>query len=59
MPSKADYWRQLKIFNPSKHRDIKIAMIGAGSVGSFTALVLAKMGLTNITVWDDDVVEKP
>jgi len=34
----------------------KINIIGAGAIGSFTALTLAKMGFTNITVWDDDEV---
>lgn len=33
-----------------------ITIIGCGAIGSFTALALAKMGLTNMTVWDHDVV---
>jgi len=33
-----------------------ITVVGAGAVGSFTVLSLAKMGFTNITVYDDDVV---
>lgn len=34
----------------------KINIIGCGAIGSFTALQLAKMGCTNIEVWDFDVV---
>lgn len=33
-----------------------INIIGAGAIGSFTALMLAKMGLEDITVWDYDTV---
>ena len=53
-----DYTRQIDIFNPEQFKDIKIGVIGVGSVGSFIVLTLAKMGFTNITVWDDDVVEE-
>lgn len=34
----------------------KIHIIGAGAVGSETAMTLAKMGFDNLTIWDDDVV---
>lgn len=34
----------------------KITVIGAGAIGSFTVLQLAKIGFEAITVWDDDVV---
>jgi len=33
-----------------------ITIIGAGAVGSWTALALAKMGFTNLSVWDNDDV---
>ncbi len=36
----------------------KIVIVGAGAIGSFTALTLAKMGFENITVWDDDEVDE-
>lgn len=36
----------------------KITIIGAGAVGSFTALSLSKMGFSNITVYDFDAVEE-
>lgn len=35
-----------------------IILIGAGGIGSPTGLVLAKMGFTDITVFDDDAVEE-
>lgn len=36
---------------------LKVNIIGAGAVGSFTALTLAKMGFCNIEVWDKDTIE--
>lgn len=35
----------------------RITIIGAGAIGSFTALSLAKMGFSNITVFDNDKIE--
>jgi molybdopterin/thiamine biosynthesis adenylyltransferase len=34
-----------------------ITIIGAGAIGSFSALMLAKMGFDNITVYDYDTVD--
>lgn len=51
------YWRQLGIFDPNKYEGQPIDIVGAGAIGSMTALILAKMGLTNIKIWDDDKVE--
>lgn len=34
-----------------------ITVVGAGAVGSFTVLSLAKMGFGNITVYDNDTVD--
>lgn len=34
-----------------------INIIGAGAIGSFTALSLAKMGFNNITVYDNDKID--
>ena len=49
----------------TRHRDLinlnslgaKIIVVGAGAIGSFTVLSLAKMGFHNITVYDFDTVE--
>lgn len=35
-----------------------VTVIGAGAIGSWTTLCLAKMGLSNITVYDDDTIEE-
>ncbi len=35
----------------------QVCIIGAGATGSFTTLSLAKMGLSNITVYDADTIE--
>lgn len=38
--------------------DSLITVIGAGSIGSYTVLALAKLGFTNIEVADDGIVEE-
>ena len=48
--------RQLDLL-PIDTLDAPITVIGAGAVGSFTTLTLAKMGCTNLTVFDDDVID--
>jgi len=50
------YKGQLSLIDNSK-LNIPIHIIGVGGIGSWTALLLAKMGCTNITIYDDDVVE--
>jgi len=35
-----------------------VCIVGAGGIGSFTALALAKIGFNRITVWDMDTVEE-
>ena len=47
--------RQLDIFNPDEPTPVTI--IGAGGIGSTAALMLAKMGITDITVMDFDTVD--
>lgn len=54
---KETYKRQTGIFNPL-NQNINITLIGAGSVGSFIALNLAKLGFCNIEIIDFDVVEE-
>lgn len=50
-----DYWRQLDIVTPDCLPAVTV--VGAGGIGSFTLLALAKMGVTDLTVFDDDKVE--
>lgn len=47
--------RQLDII-PMEDLNKEVHIIGAGAIGSFTTLMLAKMGITNITVYDYDTV---
>lgn len=48
--------RQLDIL-PLEALGEPITIIGAGAVGSWTTLALAKMGFSNLTVWDFDQVD--
>lgn len=48
--------RQLKYFDPHKHKNIPIDIIGLGAVGSYVAWFLSKTGMENITFWDDDII---
>ena len=50
--------RQLDILPPKKLAALEVTIIGAGAVGSFTCLTLAKMGVTDITIFDGDTVEE-
>ena len=52
-----DISRHKELFNPSEFSH-PINVIGAGATGSWLTLCLAKLGLTNIKVWDFDVVEE-
>lgn len=48
--------RSIDIIDPSK-LDFPIHILGAGGIGSWTALLLAKMGCPDIRVYDNDRVE--
>ena len=50
--------RQRDILPPEKLARKAVTVIGCGAVGSFTVLTLAKMGITDITVYDGDNVEE-
>ena len=50
-----DYSRQVNILNPEEFK-LPIHIIGAGATGSWVAFSLAKMGLSNITVYDFDEI---
>ena len=52
------YDRQVDLFNPSDPKmQVPIVLIGAGTIGSWTGLLLTKIGLNNLTVFDSDIVE--
>ncbi len=48
--------RQYEII-PENVLHTEINIIGAGAIGSFTTLALAKMGFFRLTVWDPDKIE--
>ena len=50
--------RQRDILPPDKLAALEVTIIGAGAVGSFTCLTLAKMGVTDISIFDGDTVEE-
>lgn len=51
-----DFWRQLDLVTPDELA-VPITIIGAGGIGSPTALALAKMGCSRLTLYDPDVIE--
>lgn len=50
-----DFSRQINVLNPEEFKT-PIHIIGAGATGSWVAFSLAKMGITNINVYDFDEV---
>lgn len=57
MNANLDVRRHAELFDPHTF-DTPVTIIGAGATGSWLALSLAKLGITNITVWDYDIVEE-
>jgi hypothetical protein len=53
-----DFWRQMDLVTPSDFERYTVTIIGAGGIGSPTALAISKMGVEKITIYDDDIVEK-
>ena len=54
---KAEHLSRQSGLIPMTSLDKSITIIGAGAVGSWSALSLVKMGFTNLTVWDYDTVD--
>ena len=52
-----DVRRHMELFDPYTF-STPIHVIGAGATGSWLVLQLAKLGITDITVWDFDTVEE-
>ena len=50
--------RHYSIFDPVTWGKRRIDVIGVGATGSRVAMSLAKLGVMNLHVWDDDVVEE-
>ena len=51
------YKNQVGIINIEDYDYLRIAIIGLGSIGSFLAVALNKLGFKNLIIIDDDVVE--
>jgi len=52
---KINYMRQMDIFNPILFNE-DVSIVGLGSIGSNTALCLARLGIKNIHIVDHDIV---
>jgi molybdopterin/thiamine biosynthesis adenylyltransferase len=52
-----DFWRQLDLFSPEKFGNKEVNIVGCGATGSYTAFLLAKIGVQNLHLWDFDIVE--
>lgn len=53
-----DPLRHLSVFRPHAFGNRRVDVVGCGATGSRIALSLAKLGIENIHLWDDDVVEE-
>jgi molybdopterin/thiamine biosynthesis adenylyltransferase len=49
--------RHMKLFNPDDFNPKRIDVIGVGATGSWLVTLLTRLGITNIHVWDFDIVE--
>jgi len=49
--------RGLDFYDPDKHLNPPITIVGVGGIGSWAALILAKMGFKQLTLYDPDKVE--
>lgn len=56
MTNQLDTIRHIELFDPHFF-NTPVTVIGAGATGSWLVLSLARLGITDITVWDFDVVE--
>jgi len=53
-----DLWRQTDIVSKDAMDGLSFILIGAGGIGSVVGLILVKMGVTDLTVYDPDVIEE-
>lgn len=51
------YQNQVGIINIEDYDYLRIAIIGLGSIGSFLAVALNKLGFKNLMIIDDDIIE--
>ena len=55
--SRLSYTRQQGLVDPDKLAQLSVTIAGLGSIGSFTALTLTKMGIHRFTFIDKDLVQ--
>lgn len=55
--NKPDFFRQLGLYNPAEHGIPRITVAGCGGIGSFVVGYLTQMGMSDITVYDNDKIE--
>jgi len=51
-----DPTRHLSVFSPYQFGERRVDVIGCGATGSHLTLMLARLGISNIHVWDHDTV---
>jgi len=51
------FLRQQDVVDAEKLANLKVTLIGVGSIGSVTGLYLAKMGACSLTAFDADIVD--
>lgn len=56
MAGEVDYWRQADLFLP-EHLPCAVHVVGLGGIGSPVALALAKLGCSDLVLYDPDCVE--
>lgn len=49
--------RHRQMFDPAVFAQKRVDVVGCGAVGSKLAMELAKLGVRNLHLWDDDIVE--
>lgn len=52
-----DSTRQRDFYDPTKHPDLNVTVVGLGGIGSPTAFALSKLGVSSLNLIDPDVVE--
>lgn len=52
-----DYSRQKEVFDPTQFK-LPVHVVGCGATGSWVAMLLAKLGVADIHLWDFDIVEE-
>lgn len=57
MTNRINPTRHLEFFKPLEFGHKRVDIIGVGATGSKIAMELAKLGVQNIHIWDDDTVE--